>query len=634
MMRTFLLTFLFLLQPLFSSLPPKTLIQTIDGLREVCSLNAGDKIIGFDLETNNVVLTTVTSLKMCLVKKQIRIITNADSFIISADQLLRVKNTSAHLMQVVASDPENFFVPAQNLAFGDELQTLNGLPQKCLQIEAIDTCDDTFYELHLESPHHFFITTQNILLHNSVEAFCSVAVGLGGVTVTPPLAIGLAALTIFGGCIALLDYVISDPKPEAFGQERYKNPLTLTPIHDTQRNKESVAQHTAREENQRMIACKQLVANLPPETRENISLAYKTCVPQLHESAVTRSAQIDLCNVQKIGFPSLLNTLKKVTLNTPSRRFPKLENSVFHASALCSMVDLNISPMQALKAKTMLPFEYDETLCLLIDDATDVCAITNRRCNEFFAVFKGTYRAKKLSTIAGQQSWVQELSTLEINALKNELKLTAPANDSDPDPLVMRCGTGKAQKPNLPTTVCGTGQKELQFPPASCGTGKFIDDFFLKNISRCGINKINEWPKPPRCGTSRLMEKELEQLLQKNGCNQRLQSLGLANAIDTTPNDTDRIRTDPAKKKHVLRPDHYWELVSGETWDQVVDIIDDVMKTGADGNTEGDGKSKYKYYEDHLIVVKYGFDEGINKIGTAFVCKPKNKGRYIPKGKT
>jgi hypothetical protein len=403
------------------------------------------------------------------------------------------------------------------------------------------------------------------------------------------------------------------------------------PILDDQHNKESVAQRRAREENQRMIACKRLVANLPSETRENISLAYKTCVPQLHESAVTRSPQIDLYNVQKIGFPSLLKSLKELNLNTPSCKFPELENSIFHASALCSMVDLNISPMLALMAKTMLPFEYDETLCLLIDDTTNICAITNRRCNEFFAVFKGAYRARKLSTIAGQHSWVQELSALEINALKDQLKLTAPPNDTDPDPLVMRCGTGKAQKPHLPTTVCGTGQKGLRFPPASCGTGKFIDDFFLKNISRCGINKINELPKPPRCGTSRLIGKELERLLQKNGCNARLQSLGLANTIDTTPNDTERIRKNRTKKIHILDDEeHDWHLVEVTTWDQAVDIIDDVMKTGRDGKPEDKILVKYKYYDGQPVVVKYIEMNGENKIGTAFVCKPENKDKYIP----
>ncbi len=377
------------------------------------------------------------------------------------------------------------------------------------------------------------------------------------------------------------------------------------PILDDQHNKESVAQRRAREENQRMTTCKRLVANLSPETKKDIANAYKEAVPILHESAVTRSPQIDLHNVQKIGFPSLLKNLKELNLNTPSCRFPELENSVFHASALCSMVDLNISPMQALKAKTMLPFEYDETLCLLIDDKTDVCAITNRRCNEFFAAFKGTYHAKKLSTIAGQQSWVQELSTLEINALKDKLKLTAPPTNTNPDPLIMRCGTGKAQKPHLPTTVSGTSQKELVVPPTSCGTGKFMDDFFLKNISRCGY-KINEWPNPPRCGTSRLIGKELERLLKNNECNARLQSLGLANTIDATPNDTEKIRKNPVKKKHILDNDeHDWHLVEVTTWDQAVDIIDDVMKTGTEGKTKTGDTVKYKYYGKHLVVAKF-----------------------------
>jgi len=170
-----------------------------------------------------------------------------------------------------------------------------------------------------------------------------------------------------------------------------------------------ISQRRATEEIARTATCKKMVENLSPEVRKNIQDVYANCLPENYQAVATRSPEINEFFNQRVGLSSLLKHAQEFNQTASECTFKGPDENVFHPSALCAMVDLNISPADVLKIREEIPFEHDASVCLLIDRKTDLCTITNRRCNEFFAVFKNIKLAKQLATINGERTYAQEL---------------------------------------------------------------------------------------------------------------------------------------------------------------------------------------------------------------------------------
>jgi hypothetical protein len=214
MRHTFLLLFLLFARALFPSLPAETLIQTPDGLVQIQNLERGGDVLGFDLKTNQEVVTNIISISRLTVRKSVKVTTESDVFEISDDQLIQVERTQPH--------HEKLFIPAWFLKAGDLLQSKNSL-QKCVRLEQINNCEEPFYELHLESPHHFFATNQGILMHNVVEgtAVFYLSTGAAESGLGSSLAKGFEAvagpvvglLVLFGTAVSMLYNTKDAPEP-------------------------------------------------------------------------------------------------------------------------------------------------------------------------------------------------------------------------------------------------------------------------------------------------------------------------------------------------------------------------------------------------------------------------------------
>jgi hypothetical protein len=85
------------------------------------------------------------------------------------------------------------------------------------------------------------------------------------------------------------------------------------------------------------------------------------------------------------------------------------------------------------------------------------------------------------------------------------------------------------------------------------------------------------------------------------------------------------------KKRHLRRPGHDWDLVCDGSDEAIAAIIREVMETGGDSISWKGDLVKYKWIKGYLVVVIYKIEKGRRVVGTAFVCKPGNEGKYLPK---
>jgi hypothetical protein len=210
----FILSVLCASSPLSPALSPETLIQTPAGFVQIQYLNEGDTVAGIDLHTQKKVTTKILKIRRYLVASRIKITTDQAVFTVSDDQLMRLERAPPDRAQIVDSDPLNCFVAAQNLRVGDRLQTYDGNYQTITKIERIEPTTSLtkdpqlfrpqahsatecaiFYGLHLDEPHHFYATEQNILMHNFAIAaplagelasmVCALGVGAAGSYLSP-----------------------------------------------------------------------------------------------------------------------------------------------------------------------------------------------------------------------------------------------------------------------------------------------------------------------------------------------------------------------------------------------------------------------------------------------------------------
>jgi hypothetical protein len=196
------------------ALSPETLIQTPLGFVEIQHLRSGDTVSGIDLKSQKKIISKIREVQKYLVASRTKITTDKKIFTVSDDQLMRVERAPPERAQIVDSDPEDCFVAAQNLRVGDRLQTYDGNYQTITNIERIKPTqtqtNDTqlfraqahsfaecaiFYGLHLDEPHHFYATEQNIFMHNFAAAIplgaelvsmvCALGVGAAGSYLSP-----------------------------------------------------------------------------------------------------------------------------------------------------------------------------------------------------------------------------------------------------------------------------------------------------------------------------------------------------------------------------------------------------------------------------------------------------------------
>jgi hypothetical protein len=200
--------------PLSPALLPETLIQTPSGFVEIQHLRSDDTVSGIDLKFQKKIISKIREVRKYLVASRMKITTNLTAFTVSCDQLMRVERAPPERAQILDSDPEDCFVAAQNLRVGDQLQTLDNGIQTITKIEHIGPAQASkkdidlfhppahsfaecaiFYGLHLDEPHHFYATEQNILMHNFAIAaplagelasmVCALGIGAAGSYLSP-----------------------------------------------------------------------------------------------------------------------------------------------------------------------------------------------------------------------------------------------------------------------------------------------------------------------------------------------------------------------------------------------------------------------------------------------------------------
>ena len=163
--------FLFLLFLTFAQIHSEgfvadTLVDTPDGYKQIEDIKSGNNVFSYVFTKYEIATNTIKEINSEKTKKLIKIELENDTEIFAApDQIFFLY--------------KNFkMAPAKKLKAGKLLASING-PIKIKCVETLKTNADA-YTLSVGTPHNFFVTEQNILVHNfAIAAALSPAVYQG-----------------------------------------------------------------------------------------------------------------------------------------------------------------------------------------------------------------------------------------------------------------------------------------------------------------------------------------------------------------------------------------------------------------------------------------------------------------------
>jgi hypothetical protein len=167
-----------------ASIEKGTLIATINGLTSVENLNVGDKVISYN-QDNASCSARIIRIKKRTVSAYYKIELNSEYISISTDHLF--------------FDPIiNKWIPAHQLTLQNTFLDASGNAIPCTNHNLIELLDKplTFYEISLEYPHIYYISSSRIMTHNFFPFIigCSIAFGLGDGLAITGIGCGFGAL--------------------------------------------------------------------------------------------------------------------------------------------------------------------------------------------------------------------------------------------------------------------------------------------------------------------------------------------------------------------------------------------------------------------------------------------------------
>lgn len=157
-----------------------TIIQTKQGYYPISALKVGDKIAACDLYTGEKTFSTITRIERAMVQSHVCIQLNNETLIVAPGQQFNVSENKKNVL---------FWIAAQRLVFLPDCWKL--IHPLITNVQEVKESRE-LYRLTIEENHNFFITHDDILVHNFIPLLAA-TLYFGGDTITYEVLVPTAA---------------------------------------------------------------------------------------------------------------------------------------------------------------------------------------------------------------------------------------------------------------------------------------------------------------------------------------------------------------------------------------------------------------------------------------------------------